>query len=461
MLKIKETVKKVLQKIKPSKKEIFQEKKIVKELIEKIRATKGKHTDVVLAGSISRETNLKGDKDIDLFVMFDENTPEEEFEKEGLRIGKSVFRGHFWEKAFSQHPYIRGNINGYDIEIVPSYKVNDPQKIKSAVDRTPFHTEYLKEKLTQKQKDEVRLLRQFLKGIKAYGAELKTSSVPGYVTELLIIKYGSFEKTIKAISKWEEKQVIDLENHYPQSLAAKKFSTPLIVIDPIDKNRNVAAALSLNQFARIIAASRAFIKKPSQNYFFGKKTKTLPLNTVKKHLKKEGLIILETGYPKALADILWGQIKRLHKKLDMALEKEDFSVLRSSAWTDEKKSVIFVFDLKSNTLEKAMKRTGPPVTDEKNSEKFLKFHKNPLSGPRIENGKWTVEIERKNFDAKKFLKKTILHLKKTEKENIKKALNKKARILNEKEVLNKYKKEQEFCGYFSEYLKGKEEFEEY
>lgn len=454
-------LKKVLKKIKPTKKETEKEQRAAKEIIEKIKKIKGNHAGVMLAGSISRQTNLKGDKDMDIFVLFDLNTPTKEFEKEGLRIGKNVFRGHKWEKAYSSHPYIRGTINGFDVEIVPSYKVADAQKIKSAVDRTPFHTKFVQEKLKENQKDEVRLLRQFLKGIKAYGAELKTESVPGYVTELLVIKYGSFENTIKAIAKWKEKEVIDLENQLPKQEAIKKFNAPLIVVDPVDKNRNVAAALSINQFARMIAASRAFLKKPSEHFFFGKKTIALTAKQVKNCLTKEEPIIVETGYPKALADIMWGQIKRLSKQLAAALEKEEFSVLRQSEWTDEKKTIIFVFGLKANTLEKAKKRIGPLVTDKKNSEKFLDHHKNPLSGPRIENGRWVLEIERKNSSAKKFLEQTLKRLKKTEKKDMKKALSKKAKILTEKEILHKYKKEPEFREYFSTYLKGKEEFEGY
>lgn len=454
-------LKKVLKKIKPTQKETEKEQETAKEIIEKIKTMKGSHAGAMLAGSISRQTNLKGDKDIDIFVMFDENTTVEEFEKEGLRIGKNVFRGHTWEKAYSSHPYIRGTINGFDIEIVPSYKVADAQKIKSAVDRTPFHTKFVQEKLKENQKDEVRLLRQFLKGIKAYGAELKTESVPGYVTELLVIKYGSFENTIKAMAKWEEKEILDLENQLPKHEALKKFNSPLIVVDPVDKNRNVAAALSINQFARLIAASRAYIKKPSINFFFGKKTKLLSATQVKNCLKKEEPILIEIGFPKVLADIMWGQIKRLSKQLTAALEKEEFSVLRHTEWSDEKNSINFVFGLKANTLEKAKKRIGPPATDQKNSEKFLEHHKNQLSGPRIENGRWVIETERKNSSAKKFLKATIIQLKKTEKKDMKKALNKKTKILTEKEILQKYKKEPEFREFLSTYLKGKEEFEFY
>jgi len=152
----------ILKKIKPKPGEIRGEERIVRELTEKIQAMEGKHVEVALGGSLARGTHLSGDRDIDLFVLFPEKIERGEFEKEGLRIGEKIFRGWKWEKAYTEHPYIRGNIKGFDIEIVPGYKVEKAEMLKSAVDRSPFHTKYLKAKLSTKQRDEIRLLRQFL-----------------------------------------------------------------------------------------------------------------------------------------------------------------------------------------------------------------------------------------------------------------------------------------------------------
>ena len=115
----------------------------------KIKEMEGKHVDVVLCGSNARDTHLKGDNDLDIFVLFPEKLSREEFEKEGLRIGKKVFRGKKWEKAFSEHPYIRGKIEEFDVEIVPSYKVPSAELLQSSVDRSPFHNQYLKKRLKQ------------------------------------------------------------------------------------------------------------------------------------------------------------------------------------------------------------------------------------------------------------------------------------------------------------------------
>ncbi|MAG18358.1 MAG: CCA tRNA nucleotidyltransferase [Candidatus Diapherotrites archaeon] len=452
----------VIKRITPSKTERIKQEALATEIIKKITKIKGKHIGVELVGSNARNTHLRGDNDLDIFVFFPEKISREEFEKEGLRIGKNVFRGHKWEKAYSEHPYIRGVIKGFDVEIVPAYSIEDTQKLRSAVDRTSFHNKYLQKKLTPELCNEVRLLKQFLKGIKAYGADLKVSSVPGYVTELLIVNYGSFKKTIQAMTKWQEHEIIDIEKQLNKKEALKKFDSSLIIVDPVDSKRNVAAALSVNQYARIVAATRAFLKKPSSKFFFGAKTKTLDSGKAKKLVEKEGLIIVQIGYPaKELSDILWGQIRRLGKKIVSALGEKDFELLRNAAWSDEEKEIILVFDLEANKLEKAQKRTGPWVTSEEHSEQFLKTHKKALSGPRIEKGRWVVEIEREHDQATEYLKEILKKLKKSEKAGIRKALNKKAKVLSDKEVLEKYRKNKEFKAWFSTYLKGKEEFEEY
>src|SRR3989338_2658944 len=451
----------VLKKVKPSAEEVAAERRMAHALMEEIRGLEGSHVEVMLCGSLARETHLKGDRDLDLFVLFPESVPRERFVEEGLRIGKTIFRGHPWEEAYSEHPYIRGEIRGFEVEVVPGYKVKSAEKIQSAVDRSPFHQRYLEKRLTGRLRDEVRLVRQFLKGIKCYGAELRYASVPGYVTELLVLKYGSFEATVKAMAAWRKGEVIDLENHRPAEDARKKFDAPFIVVDPVDRERNVAAALSLNQFTRMIAAARAFTQKPRLSFFFGKKEKTWPLAKVKAMLHKTELAGVETGYPKAVSDVVWGKLRRFGKKLANELGELDFKVLRHDEWTDEKKRMCCLYELEAATLQKAMTRTGPPVTDQANSAAFLAKHQKPLSGPRIEEGRWVVEVERKHTQAKTALKELLQKTKASEREGLRQARAKKTRVLDEKALVEWYTKDKEFAEFLTEFLKGEEDFLDY
>ncbi len=447
----------VLKKITPSKKEIQSEEQMVKEIRQKLSKIKGKHSHLEWCGSSARGTHLCGDRDLDLFIMFDKKLSEEELEKEGLGTAKKIFKGSKWEKAYSQHPYIRGEIKGFEIELVPSYIVESGADKKSAVDRTPFHNKFLLERMNEKQKSDARLLKQFLKGIGAYGADLKNCALPGYAAELMILYYTSFEKTIQALSEMKQGKIIDFfgeEEKAKQLFKGQNY--PLIIIDPVDKNRNVASALSIEQFERMVLAAKLFIKNPKKEFFFPKNITPLPKSKVKKLLGQKELIAIKMPFPKKeLADLVWGQLRREERKLKTRLEENDFTVIQANLWSDEE-TVYFIFELESTSLQKAKKIFGPKASDNENSKKFLEKKRKVISGPRIEEGKLVLEIEREFTNAKDFLTKELKNETKSETKSIKYGL-KYAKVLSEKEILQNY--EGEFAKYFTTYLKGKEIFE--
>ncbi len=446
---------KVLRKVTPSKKELKKEEKMFLEIEKKIMKIEGKHSHVEWCGSSARNTHLHGDRDLDLFVMFEKELDEKELEIEGLRIGKAVFRGQKWEKAYSQHPYIRGNYKGFEVEIVPSYKVSSGGEIKSAVDRTPFHNKYLLRKLSEKQKQEVRLLKQFMKGINCYGADLKSCALPGYGMELLILHYGNFDQTIQAIAEWTPGKILLFEN--AEEKDAEQFNgAPLIIIDPVDNNRNVASALSLEQFERMIYATKRFIEAPEEKFFFRQKTKPLPKKELKDELKKRELIAVLSTFPKSiLADIMWGQLRRFLKKTENRLKEKDFVVERADLWSDEKQ-VAFVFTLKEKELQKVKTIYGPLASDEENAKRFLEKKRKLISGPRVEEGKLVLEVEREETMAIEVVKNLMKESAKTEKKGTN-SVARKSKVLNEEGIIKNYKGE--FASYLTRYLKGKEIFE--
>ncbi|MDZ4256456.1 MAG: CCA tRNA nucleotidyltransferase, partial [archaeon] len=291
---------KVLTYIVPSKKERTAEQALCRRIMRTIRKTRGPHKGAVLAGSIARDTHLAGDKDLDIFVYYSPSLKRESFEKHGLKLGHFIFGKNPHEEAYSEHPYVRGNIDGFDVEIVPVFKVGKATEKISAVDRTPFHTSYVKRRLKIYQRNQVRLLKQFFKGIQVYGADTRYQGVPGYLVELLILEYGTFEKALRAMAFWKEGTVIDRENEYgSESEALSLFPGAfLVVVDPTDKIRNVAAALSYNQFARLIMAARSFLNRPRMTFFFGHQEKALPEKELKKRFQTEELIGLHFSYPK-------------------------------------------------------------------------------------------------------------------------------------------------------------------
>ena len=54
---------------------------------------------------------------------------------------------------------------------------------------------------------------------------------------------------------------------------SKKFETPIVIIDPIDSNRNLAAAISEENIGKFILNCRAFQINSSLKFFKPKKSK--------------------------------------------------------------------------------------------------------------------------------------------------------------------------------------------
>ena len=274
----------------------------------------------------------------------------------------------------------------------------------------------------------------------------------------MILRYGDFLSCIKHAAEWKRNELIDLENYYGGEKTLRQFNSHLIIIDPVDRNRNVAAALSYNQYARFIAASQAFLEKPSIDFFFGKKLKSINTTILKKILHKKELVAIKLSYPKkALADIVWGQAKRLGKKISNQLAMNNFVVNREESWTDEKTMLLLVFELESLSLQRITKKIGPEVVDKAHSKRFLEVHKKAVAGPRIENGRWIIEIERQFIEADGFLKAYLKKNKGSEKKPISVAL-KKPVILDEKHIVKLYSKNKEFREFLTSYLRGKESF---
>ncbi|MCX6657670.1 MAG: nucleotidyltransferase domain-containing protein, partial [Euryarchaeota archaeon] len=152
----------VLKSIRPT---AAQDKKvidIVEELAEMAVSEAKKlkvHIEPMLVGSVAKGTHLK-DPDIDLFMLFSESTPMEQLKEAGLEIGRKVLGGR---EHYAQHPYVRGTYKGFQVDMVPCFRIRDTRAKISAVDRTPFHTEFVKKNLKKGMADEVRLLKRFMK----------------------------------------------------------------------------------------------------------------------------------------------------------------------------------------------------------------------------------------------------------------------------------------------------------
>ncbi|TLY05292.1 MAG: CCA tRNA nucleotidyltransferase [Thaumarchaeota archaeon] len=374
----------------PTKQEEEKMKTLSDFLLKLVKDEVAKHSEVVsveLGGSYAKGTWLRGQMDLDIFVKMKKETDEKTFEEIGKKIGFSSMKKFKPYVRYSEHPYVEAEVKGVRVNVVPSYDV-EHGNWKSAADRSSFHTRFILETFDQTKKNEVRLLKKFLKGMDIYGAEIAKEGFGGYVAEVLVHHYGSFANVLEAAANFTSGQII--------GNPTKKFETNLILIDPIDSNRNLGTAISTQNIGRFMLSARVFLKKPSLVFFTG--TKLIP-NT--KNLKNT--IIVKFNYKWRSPDIIWGQAKRGATALSGQLELAGFQVLRKSVITDEKSEAAMLFLLRSPVIEKFMVKNGPQIYRRSDSDNFIAANSKNMLTWIDDDGKILSMKEREFYDAKKFL----------------------------------------------------------
>ena len=388
---MKQIISKIAKDVIPSSSEEKSKNKIAKLAFELVEKEVRKYPEIIgleFGGSFAKGTWLSKDADVDIFVRFKKSTSEADFEKISKKVGFDSLKKFSPYVRYSEHPYVEANIKKTKINVVPFYDVKLGQW-KSSADRSTFHTKYMKKSLTPKMKNEVRVLKTFLKANGIYGAEIARQGLSGYVSEVLILNYGTFENVIKSISKIKENDVI--------GKATKKFDTAIVIIDPIDGNRNLAAAISDENLGKFVLISRAFKEKPKLEFFKNKKSKIS-----KKHW--QNMLVVKFDFKIRSPDIIWGQIKRATSSLATQLELAGFNVLRSSSYTDQQKEAYLFFLLESRKISQIYAKKGPEFFREESAKSFIFKNRKNSEIMWVGNDQKIVSIEnRKHIEADKFL----------------------------------------------------------
>ena len=364
----------------------------------------GVDADVEVHGSVARDTWLVGQRDIDTFIILRHGSERRDL----LRVNEVVkgYVGKGWVEAYAEHPYVKKEMEGFEVEFIPCFRAEAGKGFASSTDRTPLHTGYLQPRLTDPLRDDVRVLKAFMRGIGVYGAEIKVGGFSGYLCELLVVSHGSFEGLIEAAANWGDHPVIQVEKVSNLS----KFKEPLVVVDPVDANRNVASAVTETALWTFVAAARALSERPSERFF---KATINDASRLKEELVNRGADVLFVVIPDddpPVPDTLWGQLYRTEKALGRALGERGFKVFRSGSWSDEAKRHIFVYELESISLSPVIKKVGPPVRLPKESNDFLQTYIGSpelVGGPGIEGGKWWVMVKRKQVFPRTYLRKAL------------------------------------------------------
>ena len=388
---------KALMRIKPTEKETKADFEAASHLIKKLEAVVPTNVEIELAGSLAKGTNLKWKNEFDIFILFPTSYGHNEMVMLGLHYARQAFHGMRIESRYAEHPYLQVFHGDYHADIVPAYRIGQISERGSSVDRSQLHTKYVNSKLDAARKNEVRLLKQFMKNFGIYGAELRVEGFSGYLCELLVIHYGSLLKLFESAADWSE-IAIDTEQHSTERNLHEAFSSPLIAIDPVDPKRNVAAVVAHTSLSRFIFECRRFLKSPSEKFFFSEKT-VRSMAQIRKMMKerKTRCLALRFAAPKVVADVLWPQLKKTAQALVRHLETLGFSVFGYYHWSDGIECVVLL-ELAQGTLPSVRKALGPSIKFASDVDAFVKTHSKSLN-LHLEHGRIVAVEKREVVDA--------------------------------------------------------------
>jgi tRNA nucleotidyltransferase (CCA-adding enzyme) len=355
--------------------------------------------DVLQVGSTARGTWTSGDRDIDVFVRFPPDLSRADLESYGLRVGWSVLPEG--REEFAEHPYVTGERDGFAVDVVPCYAVERAREIRSAVDRTPFHSEYVAARLDNDLDlaSDVRLAKGFLKGVGIYGSDLRTKGFSGYLTELLVLAYGSFRSFIEKSAEWRPPIELDPEDH-----GTRSFDDPLVVIDPTDPERNVAAVCTHANVSRLIHHARAFRDAPDTDKFVPDDPTYLTAEGMQTELARRETtpIAVRFDAPDLVDDQLYPQLERSLSGIRNELDRRGFETLRAATFADD--SAVLFIECEVTDRPAIERHEGPPVyVGEHASEFYEKYADSDAYGPFIDDDRYVVERPREFTTARSFL----------------------------------------------------------
>ena len=340
MKNIKKILDEVLKDIEPDRiyeREIFGKLNLI---IEKINKNQ-KYIKAILGGSGAKGTWLKT-FDADIFVLLDYQKFKDKSDKLS-EVLENILKKKFKNviRLHGSRDYFQIKQNEFTFEIVPILKIQKAEQARNITDISPLHSKWVKKhkKLT----NEIKLTKQFCQAQNIYGAESYIRGFSGYICEILTVYYGSFFNLVKKAAKWSEKVVIDAEGYYRgkdifKLVNTSKLVSPLIVIDPVQKDRNAAAALSIEKFDAFKKAAREFLGNPSKEFFVKKNLEPTFMNEKSKYRK---LIVIKVKPLAGKIDVVGSKLLKIYEFFVGELLKYDFKVIRSGWEWDKTNDTIF------------------------------------------------------------------------------------------------------------------------
>lgn len=367
-MKIDKIFKEILTKITPEDLEI---KRISEETSKFLEELSELGLKANIGGSLAKNTMIKKDKqDIDIFVLF-------ENEEKTKTLGEKLHSKYKnVEDIHGSRDYFRINKENFAFEIIPVAKFSKAENANNITDFSLIHVDYIKKEIKKNKNlsNEIRLAKAFCHAQNCYGAESYIGGFSGYSLEVLICYYGSFLNFLKKIQK---EDIIDPKKYFKNRQEVKtelnesKLSSPIILIDPTYKYRNVCAGLRKETFQIFVEAAKKFLNNPSEDFF---KKKEFILEDFKINAKKNKAIIykIEITTDRQEGDIAATKMKKFFEFIKSEIKRKEQEIIDSQFIYHEGKNATGYLAIKE---KKEIEIIGPSIKMKEAITQFKKVRK--------------------------------------------------------------------------------------
>ncbi|MHA1708794.1 MAG: hypothetical protein ACTSXJ_03115 [Candidatus Baldrarchaeia archaeon] len=418
----------------PTKEEIEEQNRVIdrlkSHLIKTLEEKGYEFVGVEAHGSTGiKQTQLRGASDIDIFVEFPPTAYSHIFKmsrrkraEEIRRIFGRIVEDCFKEAAiragcsdikiaYAEHPYLSARYGRFDIDIVGCFYITREALMScgpiTAVDRTPHHSRFIKDALNDAQRNDVRLLKAFFIANHAYGdkSAVGRCGFTGYSAEVLVYHYGSFENVLLNFDQLAQKP-IDFFNRPPAQLKSNpRFKDDfLIIIDPVDPNRNLAASIDRRAYLHIRRMIKEFLENPRVDYFLRKPIE--PLSADEHRRFRKNTIVVEFRCKSDVHYVIVrDKLYRLASYMTKILEREEtgekrFGKVIFEIYFENGDIYAVAFFIEKPKIPDTFIRRGPPVWAKEHVKEFLRKHPDAYA----DRGFYWTRVKRKYTTALSLVK---------------------------------------------------------
>ncbi|MFW9957273.1 MAG: hypothetical protein ACFFCT_04315 [Candidatus Odinarchaeota archaeon] len=265
---------KLLMRITPTEEEIRIQKGVIAQLTEVLSKQAEKcefpYSFIEAQGSTGKkQTQLRGTSDIDLFVGLRPEDYQDTLSKGRTGRHKAIdslmnelvekwfypavvsLNAERIQRAFSQHPFLSLRMSGMEVDILGCFDI-DAETLShkgpiTAVDRTVHHSRYVSEHLTEKKREDARILKSFVRACHAYGdtCAVGRMGLTGVSLELIVISTRNLDNALQLLQTLDMNPLDPLNRTLEELRRIPAFRDDhIFLIDPTDPSRNVASSFT-------------------------------------------------------------------------------------------------------------------------------------------------------------------------------------------------------------------------